>query len=873
MDLIERAGPLTLLQSRFDAIAEGEGHCVLVSGEAGIGKTALIRAFCQQRQAVANIYLGTCDALFTPRPLAPLYDIIWQIWGDEWKKETVLEDRVTLFTQFFHRLAGIGGADPDRRRGTTILVFEDIHWADEATLDFIKFLARRITRIRCLFILTYRDDEVHALYPLRDLLGQLPAHSFTRLQPARLSHEAVDRLAAEKGYNGQDVYSISGGNPFYVYEILASYSPGIPENIKDSILSVYHRLDEKTKKLWEILSVQPTGFEMDYLGQLEPQYGASLAPCLEAKILVLKENKLFFKHELYRRTVETALSPFLRIELHKMILQRFIGQFEREGAIYRIIHHAKNANEHELVVRFAPIAARQAAALGAHVEASKLYLSAIEYYQEEDKDGLAGFYAAFAYECYLTGRIQDAIVYQTRASTIWKEKGDIEKRGHTLWFLSRLWWFDGNRRQAETHAQQAIELLADRPSSSAKAMAFSNMSQLKMLSDKAVECIFWGDKAIVIAKELDDQESLCHALNNVGTVHMRIRGNKQKGIDLLMQSLNIALANGFQEHAARAYTNLVSDGVRIKDYPFAAKILGEGLRYCEERELDTWQTYMLSWKARLLLDTGRWDDAALIAGGLIGKADRASIVKVGALVVAGTIQMRRGEPDALGLLLEARTRAFDSMELQRILPALAALLEYEWITGENHVEKAAVELAIGLIGQPGYLRESSEFEFWLNKVRHQQLPLHETEKDYRASNPAMALEAAAGWQRLGCPYEQALLLFEGDEQAKKEAISLVHQLGAIAVYEKMKEAMRSSGITGIPRGMRKTTQANPAQLTERELGVLQLLKEGLQNKEIGSRLFISAKTVDHHISSILFKLDVNSRTKAVQEATRLGIVK
>ena len=835
------------------------------SGEAGIGKTSLVRAFCQEKKDRATIYLGTCDALFTPRPLAPLYDIIWQIWGDEWKKEGNIEDRVSLFTQFFHRL---GNQD-----GTTILVFEDIHWADEATLDFIKFLARRITRIHCLFILTYRDDEVHALHPLRNLLGQLPSHSFTRLQPAPLSKEAVGRLASEKGYNGENVYSISGGNPFYVNEILASYSPGIPENIKDSILSVYHRLDEKTKQLWEILSVQPTGFELDYLGQLEPDYDASLAPCLEAKILLLKEGRLFFKHQLYRRTIETALSPFLRVALHKKILQRFMDHFERNGEIYRIIHHAKNANEHRLVVHYAPLAARQAAALGAHVEASKLYFSAIEYFQDGDKDKLAGFYESYAYECFLTNRIEEAIIYQKRASQIWKELGDIEKRGNTLWFLSRLWWFDGNRRQAESYAQQAIELLADRPASRAKAMAFSNMSQLKMLSDKTVECIFWGDRAIDLAKELCDEEILCHALNNVGTVQMRIPANKQKGIDWLRQSLDIALKNAFQEHAARAYTNLGSNCVRIKDFPFAAKILEEGLRYCEERELGSWQTYMLSWKAKLLQDTGKWEEATRIAEDLIGKTDQASIAKVGALMVAGTIKMRRGDPDALPLLLEARTKAFESMELQRMLPALAALLEYEWLTGQNHTEKTAIEYAIGLSSQPGHLRESSEFDFWLSKVRRQQLPLHEIEQGYRANNPKMAHEAAAGWKRLGCPYEQALLLFEGDDDSKKEAISIVHQLGAQAVFEKMKMEMRGSGITGIPRGRRKTTQSNPAMLTDRELGVLQLLKEGLQNKEIGSRLFISPKTVDHHISSILFKLEVNSRTRAVQEATRLGIVK
>ncbi|HXB95326.1 MAG TPA: AAA family ATPase, partial [Puia sp.] len=787
MELIERRGALDLLRSKFGDIADGEGHCVLVSGEAGIGKTSLVRAFCQDKKEEASIYLGTCDALFTPRPLAPLYDIIWQIWGDDWKKQGNIEDRVDLFMQFFHRLGN--------HEATTIIVFEDIHWADEATLDFIKFLARRISRIRCLFILTYRDDEVHALHPLRSLLGQLPPHSFTRLQPAALSREAVRRLAAGKGFSGEDVYSISGGNPFYVNEILASYSPGIPDNIKDSILSVYNRLDGKTKKVCELLSVQPTGFELEYLAQLEPEYDAALAPCLEAKILLLRDGRLFFKHELYRRTVETALSPFLRIALNKQILETFRDRFEAKGEIYRIIHHAKNANEHAMVVHYAPMAARQAAALGAHLEAAKLYFSTIEYYQDGDKGALAGFYGSYAYECYLTNRIKDAIIYQTRAFQIWKEREDIEKMGDTLWFLSRLWWFDGNRRQAEICAQQAIDLLADRPSSGAKAMAFSNMSQLKMLSDKTVECIYWGDRAIELAKELKDEETLCHALNNVGTVQMRIPSNKQKGIDLLRQSLKIALKNAYHEHAARAYTNLVNSSVRIKDYPFAGKILEEGLLYCEERELSSWHTYMLSWKARLMLDTGKWEEAAHIADELIRNEEQASIVKVGALVVAGTIKMRKGEPDSLPLLLEARTKAFESMELQRMLPALAALLEYEWITGESQVEKTAIEYAIGLIGQPGHLRESGEFDFWLTRVKKQQLPMYEIEKQYRADSPEVALESAALWQQLGCPYEQALFLFEGDEPAKKEAISIVHQLGALAVCEKMKAEMRTSGIT------------------------------------------------------------------------------
>ncbi|HEY4831825.1 MAG TPA: AAA family ATPase, partial [Waddliaceae bacterium] len=356
MELIERAVFLTSLQTKFEKIQEGGGHCVFVSGEAGLGKTSLLKAFCKQRENDCKIYIGTCDALFTPRPLAPLYDIALQMDADSWPANWDTMDRAGLFTRLLNAFSN--------KKKSAVIVFEDIHWADEATLDFIKFFARRITQLRCLFILTYRDNEVHAQRPLRNILGQLSPDSFTRLQLTPLSKHAVEKMAAEKGYGGEDVYSISGGNPFYVNEILASYSPGIPDNIKDSILSVYNRQDEKTKHLWEILSVVPTGFETKYLEKMEPSYAAAVQYCLDAKILIQKKGSIFFKHELYRRTIQADLSPFVRLALNKKILDLFLENFEQNLETERIIHHAKNANDYELVVRYAPLAAKQAACVG-----------------------------------------------------------------------------------------------------------------------------------------------------------------------------------------------------------------------------------------------------------------------------------------------------------------------------------------------------------------------------------------------------------------------------------------------------------------------------------------------------------------------------
>jgi hypothetical protein len=416
MHLIERAGFLSALRGKFEDIVKGEGHAVMICGEAGIGKTSLVREFCREQTNCDGIYLGTCDALFTPRPLAPLYDILWQLGKDIGETSMEIGDKAGLFTRFFHEL--------EQRNHETILVIEDIHWADEATLDFIKFFARRITRLHTLLILTYRDDEIHSRHPLRTVLGHLPPDHFTRLQLTPLSREAVEKLALERGYKGEDVYTISHGNPFYVNEILASYSTGIPDNIKDSILSLYNRLDEKTKLLCQILSVMPTGLEVKYIEKVGADFQEAIHNGLDLKILVHNGNLVTLKHELYRRTIETSLSPFVRITLNKKVLDLFLENFERANQPERIVHYAKNANENDLIVKYAPIAAKQSASVGAHIEASRLYFSAIEYYQGTDSDVLIEFYEGYAYECYLTNGIKDAIIYATKALNIWKQKND-----------------------------------------------------------------------------------------------------------------------------------------------------------------------------------------------------------------------------------------------------------------------------------------------------------------------------------------------------------------------------------------------------------------------------------------------------------------
>ena len=864
MELIERDNFLFSLNNGFKEAALGEGYCFFIMGEAGIGKTSLVKAFLKKTEGESVQYVGACDSLFTPRPLGPLYDLALQM-NEDWINEIhSVSSRAELFSRFVHELT--------QKSKPVVIVFEDIHWADEATLDFVKFLARRISRLRCLFILTLRDDEINQQYSLRNVFSDLAPDTFTRLILTPLSKQAVQKLADEKGYDGEDVYSISGGNPFYVNEILASYSLGVPDSVKDSILCFYNRLEDETKNVLQFLSVVPEGLELTRLYKIDPSYHRAIESCLTNKILVIKNNKIFFKHELYRRTIEASLSPFKRIALNKSVLEFFLTSFEEKEEIEKIVHYAKNASENKLVVKYAPLAARQAAAVGAHIEASKLFYTAIEYFEDNDSDQLVKLYEDYAYECYLTNQLQDAIIFQGKALKIWEEKNEAGQLGNSLRLYSRLWWFDGNRQKAEKYAGQAVEVLNRQPSSKAKAMAFSNMSQLKMLSDQTGECIFWGEKAMAIAREVHDDETLAHAMINMGSALMLTQSSTQKGIGLLKEGREISLKNSYHEHAARAYTAMGSNLVTIKDYAYARDTLEEGINYCEERDIDSLKLYMLGWKARLNLETGNWDEAFAMASYLLNKENLPPVIKIGALTVVATIQIRRGKEDALPLLLEAKKLAFVTTELQRIIPATIAMLEYEWASGKRCIEREVLHETMNMFLHLEKTSQKCRFFFWLDKMKeHYPEILEKCKTNFNSEKTAQ--EEADSWEKLGCPYEQALSLFDGTEDNKRKALLIIQQLGADAICEKLKMQMRSSGIKKIPRGLRGSTKANPAQLTNLELDVLQLLKKGIQNKEIAEALFISPKTVDHHISSILFKLDVNSRSRAVSEAARLGIAK
>jgi len=849
MHLLERDGALRLLDECARSAAAGAGRLVLVGGEAGIGKSALLQAFVQ-RQPKARILWGACDALTTPRPLGPLHDIALQVKGPLLAAVLAGADRHVLFT---------GVIDELQRGGHTLVLIEDAHWADEATLDFIKFLGRRIDRLSASVVLTYRDDELGPRHPLRLMTGELPRSAVRRLALEHLSPAAVSRLAAAAGRSVPDLHQITGGNPFFVTEVLAEPGATTPPTIRDAVLARTSRLSARARQLAELASISPGRTEPWLLAAAGVDDPESMEECLNAGMVRPDDGSLAFRHELARRAVVESLEPRRVRELH----QRVLAILKQRGGVSpaRLVHHALGAGDADEVLRLGPAAAAEAVSLGAHREAASHYESVLRFAERVPAQERARLLERLAYECYLTDRIDRAVAARESALQLWRQLGDRRCEGETLRWLSRLSWFAGRRADADRYALAAIDVLEPLAPGRELAMAYSNRAQLAMLSHDADVAVDWARRAIDLADRLGDQDTLSHALNNLGTA--QIVGGDDSGWAPLARSLELALDRGFEEHAARAYTNLASNAIALKRYTDAGAYLDRGIAYCEAHDLDSWRLYMLAYRARARLEQCDWDGASADAEAVLRQPSTAAVTRVPALIVLATLRLRRGDPDAESLLQEARALAEDTAELQRLAPLAATLAEAAWLAGDLENIARTVRPIYERARERGDAWVTGSLAVWLWRGGAAADASAGVAEPHRREMAGDWEGAARLWGSLGCRYEQALSLASSRlERPQGAALAILDELGATAAAQSLRRRMRADGVRRIPRGKRASTRKNPFGLTRREAEVLAHLIDGHRNAAIAKKLFLSEKTVDHHVSAILQKLNVASREEA-----------
>jgi DNA-binding CsgD family transcriptional regulator/tetratricopeptide (TPR) repeat protein len=865
VDLLERDEYLSALDEALRQAASGHGRIVLVSGEAGIGKTALVERFAADAPADKRVLWGACEALFTPRPLGPLYDLAQQMAPPLRALLDGETNRATLFAAVLDELA----------HSPSILVIEDIHWADEATLDLIKYVGRRIARTASLLILTWRDDEIDKGHPLRLVLGDLPARDVTRLSLPPLSRAAVATLATEAQRDGNDLYRATGGNPFFLTEALACDTPAVPTSVSDAVLARIARRSPAAQRLLELVAIAPNRIESWLVAAVSPEDVTALDECLAAGILRLEGDTLAFRHELARQAVESALSPTRRRTLHTQVLHALLEHGAESLPLARLTHHATQAEDAALVLRFAPEAARQASAQGAHREAAAQYQTALRYRGQLAPEQRAILLDELAYEHYLTGHIEDALTTCESALALWRALERTEQVGHTLRRLSRLHWFLGSHAEAERCGLAAVELLETLPSGRKLAMAYANMANLRMVESNSADTLIWGKRAIDLAERLGDTETLSYALNSVGTA--LVEDYDDRGWEQLERSLAIAMEHGYEEHVARAYLNLSSDRIGRRDYPQAEVYVKTGTAYCAEHDLGSWGQYLLGAQARLRLAQGDWDGAEDDATTILSVPWVDNTIRCPALLVLGQVRARRGDPGVQAALDEARDLALATGfprtgALDSFVSITVARAEWRWLQGNGEASVAEAEVGFQLAQQHAYPWYIGDVAIWLWRGGAlQEAPAH--------AFPAYALQisgdwqaAAHAWEQLGCPWEQALALLDGDESAQRAALAIFERLGAAPAAEIARGRLRAIGARGLPRGPRPATQANPAGLTPRQFEILLLLAEGLRNSEIAERLSTTPKTIEHHVSAILAKLNARTRAEAVRLAFETGMI-
>jgi len=864
MDLLERSSLLDELRGVLAATAGG-GRVVLVAGEAGIGKSALVRRFAERQSADARFLLGVCDPLLTPRALGPLHDIARQVGGRLAALLAAGSAREQLFAAFLDEL--------DRRGRPQVAVVEDAHWADEATLDLLVFLGRRIQHTQAFLMVTYRDDEVAVDHPLSMVLGRLAPEVVLRLRLEPLSEAAVAELARRVGRPAAGLRALTGGNPLLVTEVLAADDAGVPPTIRDLVLARLAGLPADAQEVVRLVAVVPTRTELWLLERALGPARSAVEACVARGLLVVGEETLGFRHELLRRAVEGSLSTLGRRELNRRVLGVLAGATDRAVDLARLVHHAREAGDVDAVLRYAPEAARQAAAVAAHREAVGHYRVVLAHAERIPATVRAELLEGYSVECYLSGFSAEAVSARRAALDLREAAGDREKLGEGLRWLSRLHWWNASRREAEAAAARAIAVLETLPAGHQLAMAYSNQGQLDMLAYRPEAAMSWAGRAIELARRLDDQETLSHALTNIGSARL-YRGDPGGRADL-ERAYEVAVGAGLEDHAARALVNLGSITAEMRYYEHARQDLDRAVAFTQANDLAAYAQHVLGYRARVRLDQGDWVGAEQDAHAVLAERVRSGgrvAEALEALLTLALLQARRGHPGAADTLQEATERAFNTGELQFIGPVAVARAEHAWLYGEDHRVAEEAELAFELAVGAAHPWFAGDLAFWLWLVGALPQTPPGLAEPYRLLLAGDWRAAAAAWQALGCPYQRALALTCGDQdEALLEAVALLDGLGARQTAQRLRRQLRRRGHLRVPRGPTRATAANPAGLTGRQVEVLRLLAEGLSNAEIAARLSLSAKTVEHHVSALLAKLEVGSRRQAATVARRLGV--
>jgi len=860
VELVERATILAQLQALNAAAHSGSGSVVVLAGESGIGKTSVMRALANDHSSPRRVLWGSCEPLVVPEPLGPFHDMA---------PIAPLVDagapRIKLLRSLLAELA----TPP-----VTLMVVDDVQWADDATLDAIRFLGRRVHGTTGMLLISYRDDEAQPGSPLRAVLGDLAtAPGAHRIEVPPLSAVGVAMLADGYAIDAARLHAATAGNPFYVTEVLAAPGWTVPRTVVDAVLARIARLDPSARELLEVVSVAPGGLEPALAMAVAGSEPGDADTCLDRGVLVMAGRRLAFRHELARLAIAGSMPASRLVALHRHLLDRLEMAATTDSA--RLAHHADAAGDLAAAVRHASVAAREASRRGAHRAAAEHLSRAVAADSSASPAEFADLVSRWADERTLFDDPRPVLDLRRRSVALFRQIGDRHREGGELVELARMTMRVGDALAAARLAEEAMAILGALPPSAELARALASVGYLAAGDFRFDVAFRRATRAIALAKEVGDSASVIVALQVRGMCETA-QGRSDDAIESYGEAYRLAIEVGDLDLAVASMVDVGLELYSMKRYEEASKSLVAAIELGRSIDLDFRVSLAEATLAQIAFEQGRWDEAESEARRLLTEWPDFPDTRVWALTTLARLQVRRGDT-AAGSTLNEVSSITERGESQDVSDLAAGQAEQAWLTGRSADIRSIVTPQYEAVTAecahwPPARWPVGELAFWLWRAGAI------TNAPIQAAEPwALHIEgdwlnAAAIWEQVGCPYEQAEALADGDEPAMRAALAMFSRLGAQPAADRLRDQMRRMGVRHVPARPRRSTRSAPANLTRRQLEILELLENGLTDRQIAHRLFITQKTAGHHVSAILAKLGASSRTEAAATARKMGIV-